>query len=543
MAQRLLVIGLDGVDPTLALQWAREGRLPVLQRLLADGAGGQLGSVPAPTCLAAWNSLATGLNPGRHGIFGMLDRTPGTYELERSDSRRREGATFWRLLGDAGLQVAALHVPAIYPAEAVNGIEVSGWLAASVAASGYTAPAELADDIRREFPDFSLHTHIDDYLNRGRYDLVLEAKLAALRTRGRLDRWLWQREKWDCFITTISEPDAVSHFFWHFMEPTHPEHEEHAHRFDEAVFDIYRAADEEIGRLLDLAGGDVRVMVLSDHGFGVHSNGPLYLKGLLRAMGLEVPRDPAQKGRSGALARVLRTARRMTPRILREQVMASFPRLVARLQRMHAEADIDYARSRAYTLFTGKSADIWLNVRGRDPLGVVAPGEEYDTLAAQLAEALLLATELRSGQPVVERVERREELYHGPHVERAPDLLITWSDEVITSGIRTLFDGREVVVDTPFEEKVFWGQHRRQGFIAAAGPGAGTVPEGASIYDIAPTVLDLFGVKPPTELDGRVLEGLFHSADAAPDESAPAPSDSTTPPDMAQRIRELYDDR
>lgn len=245
---------MDGADPALALKWADEGHLPALRSLLQRGSGGVLLSTPNAMSPAAWSSFATGLNPGRHGIFYFLDRKPGTYELMHSGPRTRTGTTFWSALSAAGKRVAVLHEPMTYPAEAVNGVQLCGWLAPGTNAPGYTYPANFIDELRRQFPDFVLHTGMTEYVRRGRYDLALEKKLASVRTKGKIARWVWEREDWDCFITVFDETDPVSHYFWHFMDPDHPEHESAgAQRYDLAILDVYRAVDDEIDPGWDLS--------------------------------------------------------------------------------------------------------------------------------------------------------------------------------------------------------------------------------------------------------------------------------------------------
>lgn len=526
MAAKIIVVGMDGADPALALKWAAEGHLPALKSLIDRGASGVLNSTANAMSPAAWSSFATGLNPGRHGVFYFLDRKPGTYDLMHSGPRTREGASFWRTLSDAGKRVAILHEPMTFPAETVNGVQVCGWLAPSSDAPGYTYPPEFMAEIKREFPEFELHTGMTEYVRRGRYDLALQKKLASVHTKGKLARWVCQREDWDCLVTVFDETDPISHYFWHFMDPSHPEHQpDTPQRYDLAILDTYKAVDEELGRLLEVAPADAHVFVISDHGSRRNSRGALYLKGLLRQMGLEVPRQ----GRGGGGASLLHSLADRLPSTLKHKAVGLLPGLASKLLAQSAAGDIDYSQSRAYTFWCNGCAEPWLNVAGRDPQGLVQPGAEYDEVIAAIREALLAATEAGTGEPLVKAVRRADEVYQGPHLSRAPDLLVEWTDVVVTKGLRTQYQGREIVVSEPSGEDLRRGNHRREGLLIAAGPNvpAGAVAEGTAIQDLAPTFLALLGVAAPGTLDGRVLGELVGEVGAAQTSVAPTQSQET----------------
>lgn len=526
MPEKLVVIGMDGADPQLVSRWAAEGHLPALKSLQDRGCAGVLTSTPNAMSPAAWSSFATGLGPGRHGVFYFLDRRPGTYDLMHAGPKTRTGKTFWRAMSEGGKRVAILHEPMTYPAEAVNGVQLCGWLAPGVNAPGYTYPADFLTELRREFPGFELHTGMTEYVRRDRYDLALQKKLGSIAVKGKMARWVYQREAWDCFVTVFDETDPISHYFWHYLDPAHPEHRPNtSQRYDLAILDTYRAVDEEIGRLLELVPPDAHVVVMSDHGSRANSRGPLYLKGLLRQMRLEVPRE--QGARRGAS--LLHGLADKLPSTLKHAAVGKFPGLAERLLTRSSTGDIDYARSRAYTFWCNGCAEPWLNVAGRDPQGIVQPGKEYDRLVEAIREALLGAVEAESGEPLVSAVHRAEEAYQGPYVDRAPDLLVDWTPTVVTAGLRTRYEGQEIVVTEPSSEDLRRGNHRREGLLIAAGPriAPAPAPEGIGIEDLAPTFLALLETPLPGPVDGRVLSEVFGGLAAGAE--APAPAAAETP--------------
>jgi predicted AlkP superfamily phosphohydrolase/phosphomutase len=169
----------------------------------------------------------------------------------------------------------------------------------------------------------------------------------------------------------------------------------------------------------------------------------------------------------------------------------------------------DWPRTRAFCL--GAAGDVWLNVRGRDPEGVVEPGAEYEEVRERIRDTFLALRDARSGAPVVEGVHFREEVYQGPFLDRAPDLTIRFADVVIETlalNGKTLRLPRRAAA-TPKEVKT--GGHRPDGLAILAGDGirAGATLAEARLVDLAPTILYWLGQPVPTYMDGRILSEAF----------------------------------
>ena len=165
---------------------------------------------------------------------------------------------------------------------------------------------------------------------------------------------------------------------------------------------------------------------------------------------------------------------------------------------------IDWSRTRAYA--QGNFGQIFLNLEGRQPCGCVAP-EDAACLIEELKAGLMAIPHPETGEVLVTHVYERDELYHGPHTNLAPDLTVVLSDwRYRTIG---LHDFTTNCVITPAFGPT--GDHRPEGILIASGPtiqpseAAGE----ASLLDIAPTVLHLLGVPIPSDLDGRVRLELF----------------------------------
>ena len=538
----LLVIGLDGATLDLIEPWAAAGRLPVLAGLMARGAWARLRStVPAAT-FPAWTSLVTGVNPGRHGVLDFSERVPGTYRVRFVNGSYRAVPALWTRLNAAGRRVAVLTVPATYPPEAVDGVMVSGFdspLATAIDGS-FVHPRSLYGDIRRlvgrlPFADFQEVT-----TGPGWHADALARLLDGVERRATLASALLARERWGCFMVVFGESDTVAHHFWRFHDPTSPRHAPGP--FAGAVARVYEALDAAVGRLIAAAARDAVVAVVSDHGSGgagdrvVHLNRRLAGRGLLAF---------ASASAGAALAgRIRAAALRAVPARLQGRLLRRLPAAAGRLEGMHRFAGVDWTRTVAYSEELDYHPSVWLNVRGREPEGIV-PADEYGATRERVAAAL---EGWRDGQgrPVVARVWRREELYAGPFVERAPDLVLELSpvDGYSPSCLRSAGPGPALRQLSRAEHgggkgRGMNGAHRRDGVLLLAGAGVrpGALPP-ADIVDVLPTLLPLAGLPVPAGLDGRPVVGALARAPETGPDDAPAPPRSPLPFD-AEGTRDL----
>lgn len=159
----------------------------------------------------------------------------------------------------------------------------------------------------------------------------------------------------------------------------------------------------------------------------------------------------------------------------------------------------------------GKEGDIFINKKGRDPHGIVAPGKEYEALRERIIERLQQLVDPATGEKAVERVHRAEELYEGDWVGWAPDLIVDWREHAY---MPTEEDGDRVAVFVPrMREHMDWpttGSHRIDGMLFASGPGIkpGTTIGGARVIDLMPTWLAALGQPVPANARGRVITSL-----------------------------------
>jgi predicted AlkP superfamily phosphohydrolase/phosphomutase len=513
---RLLVLGLDGATFDLLQPLIDEGHLPVLASLQREGASGPLESTFPPISAAAWSSFATGVNPGKHGVVDFYYPRPGEYSINTMSAAARTARPLWSLLGEAGLQTGTVGVPGTYPPEPVNGFTVTGFLTPGPD-SPYTWPPDLRGELEEVLGGYSIwpderhrsSPHLDSFVEdlKDHVDRHTEAALHLMRTR-----------EWAFLALVYLHTDMFQHEVWSLVDPAHPAHDAgRAAQWRDTILDFYVHLDTSLGRVLEEArkgaetsGGMLHTIVLSDHGFGPAVHFLLVNNWLVQEGYLKLKRTPLSllKGVAFRLGLTPLTAFRLANAVglgrLRRKVR--WQRGGGLMRRLFLSlADVDWSRTRAWSV--GSFGQIYINVAGERPNGNVRAGAEYEALCAEIERKALEVQHPVSGEPIVERVYRRGEVYSGQHLDRTPDLILR------TTGMRYLAFGHADFGSNRLVEPVqgMSGHHRPNGICFVHGPGVvqGGRLEGASILDIAPTALWLMGQPVPSDYDGQPLTQGF----------------------------------
>lgn len=406
-SRRMLIIGWDGAEPSLVLPWLGQGRLPYLAALVANGGIAQpIRSTIRPESSVAWTTLATGADPGMHGVFGFMRFVPHSYHTRLVSSNDVALPFFWEVLSQAGYRVGILNMPMAYPPRPVRGWLVSGLMAPGTRDRPFTYPPELSTQlIQRGYvidadPPLWEEEKPEVYARRMIRQIVERARLAAE---------LLTETSWDFGMVVFTELDRLQHFFW--RSPT-PNGDGEPSR---VVLEGYQALDTALGVLRSVTAPHTTIAIVSDHGFGscdyfFYVNAWLAAEGLLR-----FKRNPLARTPLDAALGLMRRAQ--VVRHLKRHWLGRRGVLAARAKQAFVEA-IDWANTQAWYADVG---GIRLNVQGREPMGIVSPSARR-TLAAHIAARLALVR--HAGQPVIQQVHLAEELYRGPFVDRAPDLIL-----------------------------------------------------------------------------------------------------------------------
>ena len=506
---KVLIVGLDGVPLSLIEAWATEGKLPTLRKLMEEGTVGELRSTIPPTSGPSWSTFMTGKNPGKTGIYDFLYRREGTYVFPPVNASQRDGIALWRLLSNRGRKVGVVNVPISYPVEEVNGYMISGWMT-PYSAQDFCYPADLWRELRDQIGYYTIYP--TETFAESRRDSFFRACDELLDLRSRTVSYLMDRYPTDLFMVVLFDTDRVLHQLWHYLDPGHPWRQP-GDGTDKSgpVVRYFQRVDEKLAEIVARADEDTVIIILSDHGMGPAHNFIVLNNWLLEVGLLQLKRDPFRLLKRWLFDAgfTLRNVHRIADRIglakhaeykglysmdyLMKLVFLSF-------------LDVDWSRSKAYS-FGRHLGSIYLNVKGREPEGIVEPGREYEQVREEIMRLARGFVHPCTGEPLIGEILKREDIYQGPYLDRAPDLILRPRDERnIFFGLADF--GSNVTVDTVYR---YSGMHRDYGLLIMTGKGVkkGAAIEGAGIEDLAPTVLYAMECPVPQDMDGRVLSEVF----------------------------------
>jgi predicted AlkP superfamily phosphohydrolase/phosphomutase len=519
---KVLVVGLDGATFDVIMPWAQAGLLPTLARLLQNGASGPLHSVLPPYTAQAWTTLTTGVNAGRHRLYDFWERDFATGGFRLTNASRRAAPAVWSLLSQAGRRVVVANVPMTYPPEPVNGAFISGRDTPGLN-SVYTYPPALKAELECWCVQQRLRYIIvpDDWraIQQGNPAAALDELLAEADVRFRSARYLLSSREWDFAMLVTGATDGAGHFFWKYHDANHPLHADaHDSALGNALLRVYQRVDERLGELLNELPADVFTMIVSDHGSGSEPDYALHLNLFLAEHGwlkfADAPQNLRQWAKSAALGG-LNLGKKIAQRMLPFQALTRLRMLWPDALRTRAEsgdlfAGIDWARTAAYS--EERRGNIWINLRGRDTQGIVSASAEYERLRDDIIAALGVLKHPLTGEPIIARVWRREELFSGEYAHLLPDIMVEAHSPAI---FRRHKDRRAPALRTlgldEYRRLHTNGNHRMDGILIAHGPGvrAGGQVAGAQLADVAATVLYASGLPIPTDWDGYPLLSLF----------------------------------
>jgi predicted AlkP superfamily phosphohydrolase/phosphomutase len=520
---KIVIIGLDSATWDLLGPWSANGLLPNLSRLVSTGVSGELESAIPPLTPPAWTSFMTGKNPGKHGIFYFLEPQPGSYAMRYANAGSRRSKTFFGLLSDAGFKVGSVNIPFTYPPEVVNGFQISGMDTPSEK-SAFIHPPALREELEKIVGKLRFDiTHLGFMSTNARRAQVLAEMEQVDDQWKRVGLYLLDKHPADLMMFTFMSIDTVQHHFWQYMDPQHFMYDATgAEQFKDAILQVYQRLDAAVGKFLERLPDETTVLVVSDHGGGPVSDRVVYLNRFLAQLGLLKYNEQKQSALGKAKQLVVRTAYSFLFGTLgpdqKKFLAGLLPGMREKFESAYTSfANIDWSATKAYcSEILASPPSIWINRKNEKPAGIVSD-EEYEPLLALISEKLSDLKDPRNGQPVISRVYRRDELFHGPYAKEAPDLILDWWSENAFS-VKPSFPEEgdqpplQIKPRAPSPGPEWGGTHRKSGVLIMRG-GAfkqGVRIEGARLVDMAPTLLHLMGEKVPDDMDGRVLTVAFN---------------------------------
>ena len=497
---RLAIIGIDGATYRIIRPMIADGELPNIGRILKEGASANLESTIPPITPPAWVSMMTGVNPGRHGIFHFVHRTIGSYQLGLVDSNNFVGMDAFSLLSRRGWTTGGFAVPMTYPPFPVNGYMVSG-IPMPLQGEAGAWPQNYEPDINYAAYDGKNEPGSEDL---DRYEKLRDDLFRVERERIDLKvEWL-RRHPTDFYFCVLSITDRCQHYFWKFQDPSHDGwSQEGQDRFGEVIRDSYRLADEALGRFREVLGEDCTVALVSDHGFGTFSadffinrwledEGYLVFKKIPRwTWGVTTLSETLRRAKLGFLGRLL------------PGPIGRLPVARPKHKKQRDKRDIDWPRTKVFAAMYG----LCLNIKGREPEGLIEPSDERERLEQEVIAKLRKLRDPQDGELAVDDAIVARDCYSGDYLETAPDI------QFMMQGLACL-PKEDLDAQTQFGRRKYAavsGTHRMDGIFAVGGgpdcPAApGSVFEGMHIQDSLPTLLHMVGESIPQWMEGSVQD-------------------------------------
>jgi predicted AlkP superfamily phosphohydrolase/phosphomutase len=508
MPKKVFVIGIDSATWDLLNPWMQKGKLPNLQRVIGQGVWATLGSTFPPLSPAAWTSMATGKNPGSHGILDHIVRKGRTYDFLPVNSRMRRAKALWQLLSEAGKKVGIINVPLTYPPEEVNGFMISGMYTPSEEHT-FTYPPSLIQELQKEIGGYTIFGK----RSKENFDLALKGYYQVKENRLKACLHLMKNHEWDFFFVVFNSTDFIQHRFWRFMDSSHPLHEATApQKYKDAISDFYHDLDKELVRIFESLNDETTLIIMSDHGAGP-LYGYMYLNNWLLAKGLlKLKKSPVTQMKYFLFRKGL------TPfnifKLFSKLKLGATDKAIAKVKTSLARdkktlyrfflsyEDIDWKKSKAFAL-GGNLAGIYINLKGRDEQGIVESGEEFDSLKEKIAVELRKIIDPLTGDEVVDKIYDRDQLYSGHYIENIPDIIFSFKNDLYMSFGMHEFASNKIIEPSLW----FSGGHRMNGILVMNGVDIkkGIEISPRKIIDLAPTILYLLGLEVPSDMEGQVI--------------------------------------
>lgn len=486
---KVLLLGLDGITYSVLDPAFEAGHMPRFKAHLERSVSGLLTSTVPPYTPPGWTSIFTGVNPGRHGIFGfMLGHAQDPRGLVSLD--KVKAPALWNVANAQDRSVGLFNIPMTYPPPPVEGFAVSGMLTpegGGATPDGFTYPENVAALIAGASGGYEIDIEVDYDTDWKTTDIEDRLSRNLARKRAALRLLLEERGEVDILFAVLEAPDRLMHVHYKYIDPSC----EHYHRPEaapvrERVWRFFDEMDETIGEVLAWAGDDGYVVCMSDHGFGPKDK-VVNVNLALRQWGLLGVGGAGTVGGSAGLRRAARRIKKVVPRQMWRRAKGA------------AHGSIDWSKTKAFSA-PNPQQGIYVNLQGREPAGIVPPSE-YDRVRDEIAERFATLIDPDDGRPVLDHIYRREEVMEGPEARQAPDLFpvcrahsYELSDGLFSPGVLTDY------------RRLPRGFHHMDGIFAIAGPNVTPTQqrERAHLYDVMPTALYLADCAIPP-VDGEVL--------------------------------------
>ena len=463
---RVFVIGLDCAPPELLFeQWRHE--LPNLGKLMDGGAYGNLKSATPAITVPAWSSMTSSKDPGTLGFYGFRNRKDYTYDGRYiATGLAVKEKRIWDILGEHDKKSIVVGLPQTYPVKPINGHLISSFLTPDTVNPKikWTYPASLRPEIEQLLAPETYDVDVREFRTDDKAHILQQIN-DMTRKRFKVMRYLLDEKEWDFFMFVEMGVDRIHHALWAYHDPTHPKHDPDS-PYVNAIRDYYHYLDGEIGSLLQKLPENTHVMVVSDHGVKKMHGGICINEWLRREGYLVLKSDPP----AGTLT--------------------TFDKL-----------EVDWEKTTVWG-DGGYYARIFFNIEGREPQGAIPVGE-LDEFKRKFIDHLKSLPDPQ-GNPIGTVVFQPHDIYH--EVRNVPPDLLVYLGNLEWRSVGSL--GHDDIYTFENDTGPDDANHAENGIYIYTPPKAdlaGKRLPDAQLMDFAPTVLNLFDLPIPGDMQGNVI--------------------------------------
>ncbi|KYK23100.1 hypothetical protein AYK24_01415 [Thermoplasmatales archaeon SG8-52-4] len=477
----MLVIGIDGACWPLINDMMEAGELPNIQNLKQNGVWGDMKSCIPPITFPAWKCYSTGKNPGKLGVFWWEYLDIKNKKSIIPDSRSFDSKEIWDYLNDNGITTGIIGMPTTYPPKKVNGFIISG--GPDAGEEDFTYPKSIEKDVKEKYGYFPNFFDKLIQINEENKQKVIDISLKQIESNFKISEILYEKNKTDFLqVCTFTINGPLQHFFYN-AEPTKK---------------AWKIVDSYIGLLKDKFQ---YIIIHSDHGtskmkkqFFINAwfekEGYLFRKKSFGEFLVII-----------GLNRFLNALEKINliDFIMKFKIFQSFTKLIPNKRGFFGETEgkaifqkVNWKKSKVVGSAQGP---IYFN-------NTILTENEKNRLKVEIINKLESFKDPETGKNPIEKVYRREDIYSGKYANIAPELIALDSDEYHNKG--------GIGMDILFRKSIWKGNNSINGLYLISGKG---IKKGEKInidiYDLAPTILHIFDVSIPSDIDGKVLKEIF----------------------------------
>lgn len=498
----LVIIGLDAGDPYLIEKWTKEGYLPNIKSIMQNGSWGFTSDTELISEHGVWLSFSTGISRIKHGYYYFRQLKPGTYDLVEVNGIDLSIDPFWHYLNNE--KVFIIDVPDCKIVQGLNGIQLVNWDVHNSANPKShklkSSPQDFANQITKKFG--SQQQPIENLDSSYSEDIKLVKVLGErIKSKGNLCNYIIAKDFYDFVFICFSQMHAVGHQFWKYNSLT-INNDNSDGLLSTAIRDVYCAIDIEIGRILKKLGNNSNIFIISS--VGIEDDFPIsgLTDSFLTNLGYRVPVN------NSLSLKPIDILRKVIPESLRVTLSSFLPRNIREsILAQQFRNNTNWSKTRAFSIPSYYTSFIRINLKNREPNGIVRHGTEYFELLNQIENDLNKLVDPENNRPVVKEIKKTVEIFNCDQFHNLPDMFVEWKPGKYLNQIQH----PDTIIKQKKPDFFRRSDHSGKGIFAACGPNISSNNKigNINILDFAPTFLTLMNVKIPMSIEGHVRSELI----------------------------------